>query len=78
MEVRLFKKPEEVIPRDIPARVQRMTREELISWFDTLIMQTGSAFDAWRFHDAPIQDAVMAINAASDLLYELQMRSKSS
>lgn len=71
-----FKK-EQVSLREIPIRVQRMSREELISWADTVIMQVGASFDAWRFHDKPpIQDVVLGAETLAAILTELQKRER--
>lgn len=76
MAVKWFKKDDTVPLREIPVRVQKMTREDLILWADTVIMQTGASFDAWRFRDAPVQDAVMAAETLAAILTELQAREK--
>lgn len=71
----IFKKKEEVPLREVPKRVQNLTREELILWGDTVLMQTGSAFDAWRFREGPVQDVVLAAETFAAIVTELQSRS---
>lgn len=72
----IFKKKEEIPLREVPKRVQNLTREELILWGDTVLMQTGASFDAWRFRNAPVQDAVLAAETLAAILTELQLREK--
>lgn len=73
MALNLFKKKDE-IPKNVPARIQKMTNEELIKWSDALILQMGQAFDAWRFHDGPLEDALLVSNTVSQVLHELTER----
>lgn len=70
----IFKKKEEVPLRDVPKRVQNMTREELILWGDTTLMQTGSAFDSWRFRSGSIEDVSLAAETFAAIVVELNKR----
>lgn len=77
MEMKLFRREEESIPlREVPSRVQKMTREDLILWADNLLMQSGATFDAWRFRDMPIQEVAMTVETLAAILVELQAREK--
>lgn len=71
----IFKKQApEATPRDIPKRVQNMTREDLIMWGDTILMQTGSSFDNWRYRSGDIDDVVLAADAFLSIAEELRKR----
>lgn len=71
----IFKKKEEIPLREVPKRVQNLTREELILWGDTVLMQSGAAFDAWRFREGPISDVLLAAETFAAIATELNNRS---
>lgn len=70
----IFKKNKEEQVREIPKRVQNMRREELLAWADTVLMQAGASFDAWRLHGAPLEDVVLASETFAAIVTELKNR----
>lgn len=45
-----FWNKEKPIKKVVPSRIQRMTKDELILWMDTSLMNFHRAYDDWRFH----------------------------
>lgn len=74
MALNFFHKKKEDVPKNVPARIQKMTNEELIKWVDTLALQLGQSIDAWRYHDGPLEDCVLIGNTVSQVLHELSER----
>lgn len=74
MALNIFKKDPPKINPAVPSRIKRMSREELIQWSDTTIMQLGRTFDDWRYHDQPIEDVMMSAGTLLDILQELCLR----
>lgn len=73
MALRFFKKEVTVNPAT-PSRIKKAPTQELIQWSDTTIMDLGRAFDAWRYHDQPIEDVMTVVGTLQDILQEICVR----
>lgn len=58
----------------IPARVQKTSTQELISWGETSIMALGRAFDDWRYRDEPFYEVEMLADNVKNIILELANR----
>jgi hypothetical protein len=57
-----------------PARIARLDTPSLTSWFDTAIMELGSSFDKWRYHNGDVKEVGELVSILNNLYLELERR----
>lgn len=55
-------------------RIAKLSDSELLSWFDSAIMNLGSHFDSWRYHDGPSEEVDTVLTALNGLWSEIKER----
>lgn len=55
-------------------RVSNLSDNELMSWFNNLIMDVGTNFDTWRYHDTPLEELEMSMDSLIEIWTELKVR----
>jgi hypothetical protein len=72
-----FKKEKKVeTPSTKYPRIDRLSDPDLLSWFDTALVDLCRGFDQWRYKDAPsylVQEQLSVLTAMWD---EIQSRSR--
>lgn len=66
-------KKEPVAGSKIP-RVSKMSDTELMSWFNSTVMNVGINFDMWRYHDAPLEELEMSVDSLTEIWNEIKAR----
>lgn len=55
-------------------RAAKLDNSSLCVWMDNTIMQLGTTFDSWRYHDAPSSEVADCIEALAVIWEELDKR----
>lgn len=55
-------------------RIAKLSDSELRSWFDSAVMNLGSHFDSWRYHDGPPGEIDTVLEALNELWAEIKER----
>lgn len=55
-------------------RASRLDTSAVAEWLDTTILQLGQTYDAYRYHDGPIEEVGECISVAGVLCAELAAR----
>lgn len=63
--------------KQIPQRIQRMTKEEIIMWMDTSLMHLHKSYDEWRYRNGPSEIIDEYLDALGLMWHELSEREKS-
>lgn len=72
--MKLFKK--KVEPTNSPARVQRMSDSELLTWFDSSVMLLGRTFDDFRYRGTDATFVTEAVDGINVLWVEYLSRTQ--
>lgn len=73
--VRLFNNTKkETTKGNVPARVTKMSTQDLVSWGSVLIMQLGLTYDNWHYHDGSADEVTETVQALSYVWEELRGR----
>jgi hypothetical protein len=70
----LFWNKEKKQEKVIPARIQKMSKDEIVMWMDTSLMNFHRAYDEWRFRNGPSTVIDEHIEALSLMWAELLHR----
>lgn len=57
-------------------RVSKLSDSELMAWFNNLVMDVGTNFDMWRYHDAPIEELEMSVDSLTEIWTEIKARKR--
>lgn len=60
----------------VPARISKMSTNDLLNWFATTEMEIGAAFDKYRFHQGNFSDVRELVDILNALITEIQNRNE--
>lgn len=72
--MRLFNKPKEPKQGSSIPRISKLSNQDLMSWFDAAIMGLGASFDAWRYHDGPVDEVKSIVDSINEMWAEIEAR----
>lgn len=74
MALNLWRK---VVDQKLPStRISRMDTPSLLNWYETTLMELGSSFDKYRYHNSDFSDLDEMHQLLNDLHTELGSRGK--
>jgi hypothetical protein len=60
--------------KERPARLQKMSEDELRGWLNSSLMELGATYDRWSYNRGESAEFNTVLNVVNDLWNELQSR----